>query len=219
MPRPEKMRLIAPELMELRLDASEELMKKIQRVRELKGELGLAEIFSRALEAYLEVEDPLRKLKRAELRASRKIERERRVAESAVDGANPAVAQARGEANFAGDSTRAPESTEAHGATRAPESAASPQTPPVPKNPRSRYLAASTRASTWVRSRGQCEYRDPKTGARCQSRYRLEFEHVRPFARGGSNGPSNIQNLCKQHNLLSALQAYGHEKMATYLKL
>lgn len=223
MPRPERMRMIAPELTELRLDASEELMKKIQRVRELKGELGLTEIFSRALEAYLEVEDPLRKLKRAEQRARRKAELKRADQQNGAlmeEKASSTDAPTRApESSAAQQSTRAPESAPSPQSTRSPESAAAQQTPAAPKNPRTRYLAVATRAETWARSQGQCEYRDPRTGARCRSRYRLQFEHIQPFAQGGLNEPSNIQNLCVQHNRLRAVQAYGERKMGKFVKI
>jgi len=59
--RPERARTVTPEHTELRLMADRELMARIERVRELKGPLGLAEIFAKALDTYLDKQDPKRK--------------------------------------------------------------------------------------------------------------------------------------------------------------
>ena len=58
----ERARPLTPEHTELKLVATRELMRRIERARELKGaHLGLGEIFAQALDAYLDREDPLRR--------------------------------------------------------------------------------------------------------------------------------------------------------------
>jgi hypothetical protein len=50
--------------------------------------------------------------------------------------------------------------------------------------------------SRFQRSGGRCEYVDPKTKKRCQSRYRVQVDHVHPFALGGKTEFSNLRHLC-----------------------
>jgi hypothetical protein len=61
-----------------------------------------------------------------------------------------------------------------------------------------------------------CEYVDSETGRRCESTYQLEVDHIVPRALGGSNHPSNLRCLCKQHNLLEAERKLGREFMRKY---
>ena len=52
------------------------------------------------------------------------------------------------------------------------------------------------------RSQGQCEYE--KDGARCQSRYKVQTDHVKPWALGGEDSIENYRVLCQAHNLSEA---------------
>jgi hypothetical protein len=68
-------------------------------------------------------------------------------------------------------------------------------------------VAASKRRVT-VRERkevirdagGQCEYVDRVTGKRCDNRVRVEADHIRMRAFGGSNARENLRCLCRVHN-------------------
>src|SRR5690606_29787152 len=82
----------------------------------------------------------------------------------------------------------------------------------------SRYISKSLRIEVRKRSQGQCEYVDPVTKRRCESRSDLQFDHKVPFARGGRTELSNLRHYCRGHNTLSAIQAYGKDKMSQYLK-
>lgn len=66
------------------------------------------------------------------------------------------------------------------------------------------------------RAKSQCEYVDEKTGRRCDCKFGLEREHVIPLAVGGTNELSNMQLLCKTHNLLRARQVFGDKKIDSY---
>jgi hypothetical protein len=71
----------------------------------------------------------------------------------------------------------------------------------APKAIRSRYVKANTRRIAWAKSDSQCEYVDPVTGRRCESRHALQVDHIHQFARGGSHEIENLRILCRAHNL------------------
>jgi 5-methylcytosine-specific restriction endonuclease McrA len=53
-------------------------------------------------------------------------------------------------------------------------------------------IAESVRLFVWQRDKGQC--------VKCGSQERLEFDHIIPVVRGGSNTERNIQLLCELCN-------------------
>ena len=57
---------------------------------------------------------------------------------------------------------------------------------------RSRYLTLQTRREVWARDGGKC--------IACGSKLDLEFDHIIPFSKGGSNETPNIQILCRRCN-------------------
>ena len=59
---------------------------------------------------------------------------------------------------------------------------------------RSRYIPVAVRREVWRRDDGCCSYVDPHSGRRCGSRYRLEIDHVVPFALGGATETVEPQN-------------------------
>ena len=63
------------------------------------------------------------------------------------------------------------------------------------------------------KARGQCEFRDEKTGKVCGSRHQVEVDHILPQALGGTDAPENLRCLCKQHNLYEAERKLGKEFM------
>jgi len=76
-------------------------------------------------------------------------------------------------------------------------------------NPRSRYIPAKTRRRVYRQAMGQCSYIDPKSGRRCSERTHLQVDHIRPFAREGDHSLSNLQLLCRSHNLMRARDDFG----------
>ena len=61
----------------------------------------------------------------------------------------------------------------------------------VTSQPRER-LSPELRRAVWTRDQGRC--------ARCGNRERLEFDHIIPVSRGGSNTERNIELLCEVCN-------------------
>lgn len=57
---------------------------------------------------------------------------------------------------------------------------------------RSRHISESVKDSVWNRDRGKC--------VECGSNEKLEFDHIIPFSKGGSNTKRNIQLLCEACN-------------------
>ncbi|MDE0026380.1 MAG: hypothetical protein OXP69_18375, partial [Spirochaetaceae bacterium] len=67
---------------------------------------------------------------------------------------------------------------------------------------RSRYIPVAVKREVWRRDQGRCSYVDPHSGRRCGSRYRLEIDHVVPFALGGRTELFNLRVRCRAHHRL-----------------
>jgi 5-methylcytosine-specific restriction endonuclease McrA len=72
----------------------------------------------------------------------------------------------------------------------------------------SRYIPAAIRRAVHKRDNGQCTYVDA-SGRRCTERHRLEFDHRKPYGRGGDHSVRNLRLLCRTHNGYSAEREYG----------
>lgn len=63
-----------------------------------------------------------------------------------------------------------------------------------------RHIPKWLKRQVWKRDKGSCVYAAPD-GHMCGSQTGLEFDHIVPWARGGSsNDPLNIRLLCRAHN-------------------
>ena len=60
------------------------------------------------------------------------------------------------------------------------------------KKTRSRHISAQVKREVWRRDQGRC--------VECNSKELLEYDHIIPFIRGGSNTARNIQLLCEKCN-------------------
>ncbi|WP_374074868.1 HNH endonuclease [Bdellovibrio bacteriovorus] len=61
----------------------------------------------------------------------------------------------------------------------------------------------------WKRAQGCCEYTDPKSQRRCNSRFALQTDHVKPVALGGDNSIENLVLLCRAHNSRRSIKTFG----------
>jgi hypothetical protein len=67
-----------------------------------------------------------------------------------------------------------------------------------------RYVPARVKRAVWQRDEGRCTWRFDD-GRPCGSRDALEFDHFRPFAKGGrSDDARNVRLLCRMHNRMAA---------------
>lgn len=57
---------------------------------------------------------------------------------------------------------------------------------------RTRAITSEIRREVWRRDQGQC--------AKCASRLNLEYDHIVPFSKGGSNTVRNVELLCESCN-------------------
>lgn len=68
-------------------------------------------------------------------------------------------------------------------------------------------IKITTQRALLKKARHCCEYQDPRTGRKCESRYQLQVDHIQPLALGGKNEMRNFRILCRTHNLLAAKKA------------
>ena len=62
----------------------------------------------------------------------------------------------------------------------------------IPEDERMRHIPEDVKEFVWRRDGGKC--------IECGSKERLEFDHIIPFSKGGSNTARNIQLLCERCN-------------------
>ncbi len=95
----------------------------------------------------------------------------------------------------------------------APARKATRSTPPVAnRTEAARAIPAEVRREVWTRDGGRCAF-IAADGRRCNSRWKLELDHIQPAALGGPSTVDNLRLVCRPHNLLHAEQTYGREHM------
>lgn len=96
-----------------------------------------------------------------------------------------------------------------------------------PSSQSSRYVPIAVRKAVWIRDQGKCTYvSNPSrlpgeagisrlSGKKCESRHRLEFDHIRPLALGGATTVDNLRLLCFTHNQSEAQRLLGERVSRT----
>ncbi len=208
LPRPEKAKILSPTLRELKFSISEELFKKIERLRELLGHshpnATLAELMELLVTSHL---TKLEKTKGLQPQGAQKCNANtQKSAEKNSDqnadsnsremGENPKMAHV--------EVGKTDKNNLVHTAAKT-----------LPVGIRV-ALPVQIKRQVWSRADGRCEYE--YQGRRCTSRYQLEVDHVHPLALGGSNELSNLKLKCRHHNTFSAIQVLGAAKMSSFRK-
>jgi 5-methylcytosine-specific restriction endonuclease McrA len=75
-----------------------------------------------------------------------------------------------------------------------------------------RHIPASVKRAVWERDGGQCTFTG-ENGRRCESRTRLEYDHVEPAATGGHATVKGLRLRCRAHNQLEAERQFGRDFM------
>jgi hypothetical protein len=212
--RPDSVKPVGASSVEVRFVAAESLVKELGRLRELLSHknpsLSMAELIAELAKIALAELDPARRNK-AGSKTDKSKNSEAPVELSLQPSITPTQEALPGrQANLDKARQRLPE-TSIHPA---------PKLKPrlkVEQGARTRYIPIRIRSEVFERDGYRCAFVDPLTGRRCDSRFQLELDHWRvPFAKGGMNSASNLQILCKNHNLLRAVQVYGASKMSSW---
>jgi hypothetical protein len=82
------------------------------------------------------------------------------------------------------------------------------RTPPKTRGTKKGTISREARRAAFARDGAQCTYHDPH-GNRCPATARLELDHVKPRAHGGSDDAENLRVTCRAHNLMYAEQTLG----------
>ncbi len=76
-----------------------------------------------------------------------------------------------------------------------------------------RHIPAAVKRAVRERDGDRCTFVSDK-GRRCESRTRLELDHIEPVARGGGSTMDNLRLLCRVHNQFEAECAFSPEFLA-----
>ena len=72
----------------------------------------------------------------------------------------------------------------------------------------SRYIPVALKRQIWQLAQGRCQYVN-SDGSRCNSTWRLEIDHIKPWALGGKTILENLRLLCHYHNQYEAQRLLG----------
>ncbi len=192
LPAPEKVRILSPTLRELKFSISEELFKKIERLRELLSHAHPHATLAELME--LLVTSHLTKLEKTKGLQAQRVQQCDESSNAGKMGENHRTPHVEG--------GKADRSNLVHAAAKS-----------LPVGIRV-ALPTQIKQQVWSKADGRCEYE--YQGRRCSSRYQLEIDHQHPLALGGSNELSNLRLACKNHNGFAAIQALGAAKMSSF---
>jgi hypothetical protein len=83
---------------------------------------------------------------------------------------------------------------------------------PCRRSDDARHVPANVKRAVWERDGGQCTFVG-ENGHRCESRTRLEFDHVEPVTTGGHATVNGLRLRCRAHNQYAAERAFGRDFM------
>ena len=202
---------VAASRTEIRFVACDELLAKLDRIKNLTAHKKLnpshAELLDLMAEVVLDKIDPLRKAGKLAAIEARKNELQKKaMTEDTLAGAIALGSEilSPGEVVFAGTVVAA-ESV----SSGSPVSVSVVKASGSTVKTASRYISAKTRALVWARAQGQCCFVNSQSGRRCTEKSGLEIEHKILYGRGGTHELFNLELLCRSHNILAAFSQYG----------
>jgi hypothetical protein len=182
----EQMKVVSAEHTEVRFLICEELREKLAEVRSLLGpkggHLGLAELMLEMAKLA------------AEKLAEQKFGKRRVQSHHGAQLQKPMNTEAT--AGKTANIEPIPVATPHSGADGAESESDSP-----PPARRTRYVSQATQHAVWRAAGGRCTH--------CGSQQNLQFDHVEPFALGGSSRAENLRLLCRSCNLRRGVKTYG----------
>lgn len=190
--------VINEDLTRLHVSLDKEASANLERLREILShkfpKAKSADLIAYALQFVLNDLDPLRKIQNA----------------ATPTGGQPSIN------NVAGRLTQPPQG-KSPPITSAAE-AVRVKTRPSVNTRRAGRISKGRREKLIRKAGGRCTFRDPVSGKVCGSRFQLEIDHIQPRALGGSNDPSNLRVLCRQHNQRAARKIFGASRMAKHAR-
>ncbi len=208
---------------ELRFMAGPEFMDKLNRIKSLLSNkfptgITLEELFDITMEAYLDKNDPERRIVWRNNRKKKSRKKLKDKTGNNKNGGNNSPANNNSGINKhpeSGDKTR----IKSAGGDKQVADNLNNRTgvPSQPQRQNSRYIPRPVRDEVYARDGGRCTFVG-RNGKRCNCTHNLEFDHIIPFAGGGDNSPGNLRLLCRKHNKLEAERAYGKKFMEEHYK-
>jgi hypothetical protein len=183
----DKTRAITETQTEIRFVASNTLLEKLQRFKELDphslGDANYNELFERLVDLVLQQKEKkfLIKNQKSSVIKSTVIKSTGAEIDSKTHAAKTAAPKVK--------------------VAIAPQ----PNSARQPANRRSRHIPNFIKKEVLKRDEGRCTFMNPSTQKRCDSKHFLQFEHTIPFAKGGEHSTENITLLCRNHNLFQAV--------------
>ena len=233
LPKPEKTKILSPTARELKFSISEELFKKIERLRELLGHshpnATLAELIELLVNSHLTKLEKakglqpkmVQKCDERDQKPAAKTQKSADLNQKSTDknsdemGENPKTRYVN-----ADQTDKVDKSNLVHTAAKTLPAGIEVMLPvgvgvALPVGIRV-ALPSAMKRQVWSKADGRCEYE--YQGRRCSSRYQLEIDHVNSLALGGSNELSNLRLICRNHNGFFAIQTLGLAKMSSFRK-
>lgn len=209
-PVKETIRPVSEEISEVRFPVTEETRQAIERYWELNGRCPLSEMFTTCLTFLLKTKDPMQKHQMEGDVTTKGENLQRPLTTTAKDQPAPVKTEKQ-------DLPYPAEAHEQDQKNELPLLLDKVDEGQIDSH-RSRYISMKSRREVLKRSQGCCEHIDPETSLRCQSRYLIQFDHIYPYALGGTSESSNIRALCSMHNRYLAKKIYSQawEAIAPY---
>jgi hypothetical protein len=157
------------------------------------------------------VEPKTAELSRVHITVSRAFLRKLDTARDALSHSHPGASEQ--EILEAGLDLLLERSAKRKGLVKTPRSVPTQRAPPPS---RSRYIPAHIRREVWKRDQGKCQW-GMEDGTVCGSTYRVQLDHIEPFARGWTfDSGDALVCLCQGHNDIAARRAFGNSMMDRY---